>query len=195
MSSTWGITVRVYRLAAALAAVTVVAGCGVLGSGGTTLKSAGPEPVEHRYDGSDTGSYAYLRMSDINICTDGDDKVRITGVSLAGANAPKVVGFRITHEPKQSASEGSSGSAQLTRSPIDEGLDPTQQFAQSCDEDSGSGRTFLTVDTSFADLPVESNSIRVTYEDGDDEKVIDLKADIVLCDGRSGCPPDPEEDL
>jgi hypothetical protein len=127
----------------------------------------------------------------INICTDGDDKVRITKVSLAGANAPKVVAFRVSREPQQSASEGSSGSSQLSRSPVEEGLDPTDEFTQSCDE--SAGRTFLTIDTSFADLPVESNSIRVTYEDGDDTKVADFKADIVLCDGRSGCPPDPAD--
>jgi hypothetical protein len=74
-------------------------------------------------------------------------------------------------------------------------LGPSKQFAQTCDESSGSGRTYLTIDTSFADLPVESNSIDVTYQIGDNKKVAELEADIVLCDSRSGCPPEPDDDF
>lgn len=177
------------RVVVSWSCMVLVAGCGLLG-GGTTLRGGYPPTDGFRFDDADTIDHRYMRVSDINLCTDGDDAVTVTAVRVTGRGAPKVIAFRVGHAQYN---DGSAGSSRLDAQPVTRTGGPSRPFTQRCDGDELAGRTFLTIDMEVGALPVETSGIAVSYRTGGDRRSVVIDVPIVLCGPSVGCPADPDD--
>lgn len=182
---------KLFRLLPVVPAALLLAGCGFLGLGATSLQAADQDiPFTTRFDDVETSEARFLQIAGLDVCTGGDD-VRITGVQMLGSGAPTTTGFRISRSPgSENESDGSSRVGPTPPGNTSK-LETTESFSQPCGD---KGRAALTIDTRIGDLPVEVDTVRVTYEVGDDEKVADLAVNLVVCNGSVGCPPDPDDE-
>lgn len=181
------------RVAAVVVAAGLAAGCGIVG-GGTTLKAGYPWADGLRLDGIGADDGRAMRLSDINVCTDGDEPVTVTGVRMVGPDAPKVVAYRVSHEQYADASGGSLRISRNPPSPPGDAKTRSAPFAQVCSAKNDAGRTYLTIDAVIGTLPVEVEGLDVRYLTGGEKHVARLDVPVVVCGPASGCPPDPYDD-
>ena len=181
---------RSTSVAAVLLTLLALPACGLLDRG-TTLRLDGDDDLGVRFDDITSAAGAsYLRLSGIDVCTDGDAKVEIIGVRFVGADAPIVVAFRVGRDRQ---ADGAGRFSRISSSPISSSGGPSRPFRQPCDE-RGDGRTSLTLDAKVGTLPVQVRTIEVTYRADGKPHVTRLAAPVVLCGPSTGCPPGPDDE-
>lgn len=179
---------------AVLTSAATLSACGLFG-GGTELKQAAVDPIVIQLQPAPEKRLTAVRIDGLDVCTSGDEQVRIVDAAFPTSSGFRVVGFSRSRAPQRDVGSGYM-TEQLTR-PRSTDMSPTDWFEQTCKTGKGSGTTTIKIDATWTTLPAQSDGLILTYQTGgnsEDTKTVTIPMTFSVCTPQTGCPSDPSDD-